>query len=277
MDEISINHRLVRQLIERKRKKLPQLEAILHELALRVYSRLEYIKLQPQRIIDCGSGAGYDAKILRQKFPQAQVVQLDCALGLLRQQQLGQSLWQRIYRRSPALICADAACLPLANATFDLCYANLLLPYLSDIQVFIKEMRRVLTLGGAFCISGLGVDSFKELRALGLSSYRFVDMHDVGDMLVAAGFTNPVVDTEYITLEYADLATLLAEVKLVGCGSANDAKLIKHLSKAKWQEIHALRHMPSKLTLEIFVAHGWKDQLHLDLPAGQQPLVFKPR
>jgi malonyl-CoA O-methyltransferase len=119
------------------------------------------------------------------------------------------------------------------------------------------------------------VDSFKELRALGLSSYRFPDMHDIGDMCIDAGFSNPVVDTEYITLDYEDLAMLLREVKLVAHGAANAPSLRQRLTKSEALKLRQLYNLPHKLTLEIFVAHGWKDQSRIDLPPGQSVINFK--
>lgn len=277
MDEIIINSTLVRKIINRQASHYAQLEVILAELARRVMSRLDYIKLAPELILDCGSGGGYDYALLCEKYPAAQIVQLDHALKLISQQRQRRSRFQKFFGKVRLLVCADAYQIPLASQSVNLCYANLLLPYLSDIPVFIQEMRRIMRLGGAFCIAGLGVDSFKELRQLGLSTYRFPDMHDIGDMLLAAGFSNPVVDTEYITLEYADLATLFADLKIVACGAANAAQFRRNLNR---DELFQLKHKllkPTKLTLEIFVAHGWKDNIKLDLAAGQSVINFKPR
>ena len=100
-------------------------------------------------------------------------------------------------------------------------------------------------------------------------------MHDIGDMCIDAGLSNPVVDTEYITLDYESLALLLHEVKLVACGAANAASLRQSLTKSQLKNIQQQYNLPHKLTLEVFVAHGWKDQSRIDLPAGQQAINFK--
>ena len=278
MDNLILNTALIRKLFNRKAASLAQVDFLFQDLAARVISRLDYIKLDPTIIVDCGAGGGFDRELLMQKFPAADLIELDLALETLKLRQLApQSVLSKFFKKPAAqnLLCADANQLPLANLSIDFVYANLLLPYISDIPAFIREIRRVLKLGGAFCISGLGVDSFKELRALGLSSYRFPDMHDIGDMCIDAGLSNPVVDTEYITLDYENLALLLHEVKLVACGAANAASLRQPLTKSQLKNLQQQYNLPHKLTLEVFVAHGWKDQSRIDLPAGQQVINFK--
>lgn len=278
MDNIILNTALIRNLSNRHAANLGQLDWIFQDLAARVMSRLDYIKLNPTRIVDCGSGRGLDRDLLVKKFPDSQLIELDLALETLKlRQSPTQGMLSKLFKKStvPTLLCADANHLPLATASIDFAYANLLLPYISDIPAFIRELRRVLSIGGAFCVSGLGVDSFKELRALGLSSYRFPDMHDIGDMCIDAGFSNPVVDTEYITLDYEDLAMLLREVKLVAHGAANAPSLRQRLTKSEALKLRQLYNLPHKLTLEIFVAHGWKDQSRIDLPPGQSVINFK--
>lgn len=276
MEDIYYNYQLIRHLLNRKAGQITTLDFILSELATRVMSRLDYIKLQPEVIVDCGSGLGYDYQLLKQKFTTAKIYELDASLNILQLQQNKGSWLGNLFSKSNSrhLINANAYELPLKHQCVDLLYANQLLPYLSDLVKFFKEVRRVLRIGGSFCVAGLGVDSFKELRELGLSTYRFPDMHDVGDMLIEVGFSNPVVDTEYITLEYDSLATLLNDIKLIGCGAANSHLLRSPITRQQWHLIQDKLEKPIKLTLEIFVAHGWKDQQKIDLPDGYSPIAF---
>ena len=69
--------------------------------------------------------------------------------------------------------------------------------------------------GGLITFTLLGPDTLKEWRealqqvippqvgAGDTALRRFPDMHDIGDMLVAAGFGDPVMDREDIVLTYA--------------------------------------------------------------------------
>lgn len=271
-----INSHIVRQILNRNAHKLNALDFILADLAKRLMSRLDYIKIKPQTILECGSGLGFDRELLVNKYPKAAIIGLDIALSLLHQQQRKRNIFLEFLGKKSGknLVCADVQNMPIANLAVDFVYANLLLPYLPDISIFICELRRVLNLGGSFCISGLGVDSFKELREIGLSAYVFPDMHDIGDLLIAAGFSNPVVDTEYITIEYDNLATLISDIRLIGCGAAIENRSQHIFSKESWRNLKQKFALPTSLTIEMYVAHGWKDQAKIDLPEGYSPVKF---
>lgn len=277
MSDFIYNYPLMRYLLNKNSSKLFNLEFIWKELADRVISRLDYIKIQPNAILDCGSGLGYDYKLLREKYPDVVIYELDSCVQILKSQYISQSWINKILSRNKnrLLINGEVYHLPLKNQSVDFVYANQLLPYLSDLLSYFKEMRRVLRIGGGFLFSGLGVDSFKEIRELGLSTFRFPDMHDIGDMLIEVGFSNPVVDTEYITLEYDSLTMLLNDIKIIGHGAANSSELISKINREDYKQLQARLDKPIKLTLEIFVAHGWKDRNKIDLPDGHSVINFK--
>jgi malonyl-CoA O-methyltransferase len=102
-------------------------------------------------------------------------------------------------------------------------------------------------------------------------------MHDIGDMLLRAGFTNPVVDTEYLTIEYASYRELITDCKLAGCGKAINGLASFSARRQAYAKLQQWSAQPVKLTLEIFVAHGWKDKPHLELAPGQSVITFNPR
>ena len=286
-----INFQIIRQVLNRKAVNLQSLDFIFRELATRVISRLDYIKIKPNIILECGSGLGFDRELLSKRFQDASIIEMDVAIEILKQHNSKTHSLVNLFRRTAKrnLICGDAQSLPIATSSVDFAYSNLLLPYLADVSQYIREMERILKVGGAFCIAGFGVDTFKEIREMGFATYTFPDMHDIGDMLLARGFSNPVVDTEYITLQYDDLKTLLADIRLIGCGAAINTNDRKIVAKSR---IHALGEKfspadlgqftvspiePLKLTLEMFVAHGWKDKVTLDLPKGQSVINFMPK
>ncbi|MDD3267576.1 MAG: methyltransferase domain-containing protein [Burkholderiales bacterium] len=278
MDNFSYNYTQIRKTLNTNAKKYHLLEFILAELAKRMIERLDYIKLMPKIVLDCGSGLSFDSKLLKDIYPKSHLIVLDSSIELLKLTAYDNkpSVIDKLFKKAGKTfaINADAYSLPIKNQSVDFVYSNQLLPYLSDLVSFFKEVRRVTTIGGAFFVSGLGVDSFKELRELGLSTFRFPDMHDIGDMLIEVGFTNPVVDTEHITLEYDKLSTLLEDIRIISCGSSNDKSLYKYLGKDVYMMIKSKLNQPIKLTLEIFVAHGWKDKNIFDLPEGHQVITF---
>ena len=86
----------------------------------------------------------------------------------------------------------------------------------------IARWHALLDTGGFLMFSCLGPDTLRELRQLysrmdwPAPSHEFTDMHDWGDMLVRAGFADPVMDMERITLTYDTPAALLHELRGLG-------------------------------------------------------------
>ncbi|MDR0275908.1 MAG: class I SAM-dependent methyltransferase [Burkholderiaceae bacterium] len=103
-----------------------------------------------------------------------------------------------------------------------LVWANMLLHQISEPAALLEQWRRALAAGGFLMFSCLGPDTLRELRALyrrhgwGEAAQHFTDMHDLGDMLLAAGFAEPVMDMERITLTFATHERLLAELRELG-------------------------------------------------------------
>jgi malonyl-CoA O-methyltransferase len=125
---------------------------------------------------------------------------------------------------------ADAQRLPFADASVDVAFSNLLLPW-CDADALFAELRRVLAPRGLLTLTGLGPDTLKELRAAWAAADthirvgEFIDMHDLGDGLVRAGFAAPVLDVERYTLRYADVGGLTADLKGMGARNAAAGRL----------------------------------------------------
>jgi malonyl-CoA O-methyltransferase len=179
-------------------------------------ARLDLTALDPRLVLDAGAGTGLGSRALKRRYPKSRVLALDSAPGMLRAAARRGSWFRPVAR-----VCADAARLPLAEASVDLIFSSFMLPWCGVDQVF-AEFRRVLAPRGFFTFATLGPDTLGELRnawAAVDSSPRvhaFLDMHDLGDALVRAGFAEPVLDVERYTLEYTDVARLAADLKAVG-------------------------------------------------------------
>ncbi len=182
--------------------------------------RLEFASLEPRLIVDAGCGTAHTARALKRRYRQARVVALDASAGMLRVAR-AQSSWRHPLER----VCADAARLPLADASVDLIVSNLMLHWCEPDSVF-AEFRRVLAPHGLLHFSSLGPDTLHELRAVwaGIDSavhvHRFIDMHDLGDALVRSGFAAPVLDVERYTLVYTDFAALTRDLRAAGARNA---------------------------------------------------------
>ena len=213
-------------------------------------ARLDFIKLQPSTIIDIGCGTGYGTTRLKERYPDATVFAVDNAESMLRyqqqrirQQQL--TVEEQIERRNRAkLICAKAEMLPFKTHSVDLIFANLLLPWCAHSwQSLFAEWQRILRPEGLLVFSSLGPDTLRPLQALTLIHRR--DMHDMGDDLVHAQFSDPVIDTDYATLTYRNQEKWKYELQMNGI-VAPDTRLEENSSADIFSA-----------TYEIIYGHTW--------------------
>ena len=245
-------------------EKASRLEA---EIGARMRERLDYVKLVPRRLLDAGSGPGRDARALAKRYPQAQVIALDFSHRMLRQ---ARGVLAKIFSRNDKrFLCGDFAQLPIATASVDLVWSNMALHWAADPIPVLREFHRVLAVDGLLMFSTLGPDTLVELaQAAGNERvHAFADMHDVGDMLVAAGFAEPVMDMERVTMLYADGAALLSDLRASGQTSALAARagearrgLGGRGFLATLQARLAAQRRDGKLpvSFEVVYGHAWK-------------------
>ena len=212
--------------------------------------RLDYLKLAPRRILDAASGP--PRRALGKRYPGAQVIALDFSLGMLRR---GEGFF---FQKRPDRLCADLERLPLVPEAIDFAWCNMALHWLSDPLPALREFARVLVPEGLLMFSTLGPDTLKELRAAAGASrvHAFTDMHDLGDMLVAAGFTAPVMDMEMLDIAYRDPASLLADLRASGQTSARTDRP-RGLAGRRFSEALRAKLAP-KATFEVVYGHAWK-------------------
>lgn len=228
------------------------------EVGRRLAERLDYVKLSPGRLADIGCATGDGIRELRRRYPKALPLAVDLALPMLRQVQARRSLPERLSGRGPRLLNADVRALPLAESSLDLIWSNLMLHWLDDPLPALKELHRTLAVDGLLCFALLGPDTLKTLRDAGASALRsFRDMHDWGDMLVAAGFADPVLDRETITLTYESPRGLLRDQRHLGVRDG----LLGRLPWRRWRQV--FRAWPSvegrlAADFEIVYGHAWK-------------------
>jgi malonyl-CoA O-methyltransferase len=118
--------------------------------------------------------------------------------------------------------CADFGRLPLAASSMDMLWSNLALHWHPQPHRVMREWARVLRADGLLMFSAFGPDTFAELRmayakaGLGPAVLPFVDLHDYGDMMIEAGFADPVMDMEKLNITYSSSDELLADVRAFG-------------------------------------------------------------
>lgn len=249
-----------------------------HEVARRMLERLEYINLEPGIVIDAGCGTGHALKGLVGRFPDARLLAVDSALTMLARARYAAGAsavpaWMRRWLSSGPVqpVAADFDRLPLPDSSVGCIWSNLALHWAADPPATFAEWHRVLVTEGLVLFSMLGPDTLKELRtawaqAGGAHVHAFIDMHDVGDMLVHAGFADPVMDMETITLTYRDLDGLFADLRATGSTNAHVARSRGLAGKNAWRTMRAayegMRRDSTLLpaTFEIIYGHAWKPQ-----------------
>jgi malonyl-CoA O-methyltransferase len=251
-----IDRRAARRRFERAASTYAEASRLEGEIAARMLERLDYIKVAPRRVLDAGSGP--PRRALAKRYPQAAIVALDFSLPMLPREKP----WARLFSSRLLPVCADLERLPLADASVELVWSNMALHWLGEPLAAFKEFRRVLAPNGVLMFSTLGPDSLKELRhAAGAARvHGFVDMHDIGDMLLAAGLAAPVMDMELVTLAYPDADTLLRDLRASGQTSARADRTRgltgKDFAKRLRRELGAR----PQATFEVVYGHAWKAQ-----------------
>jgi len=282
--------RLVRRIFDRRAATFGEVAFLPREISQRMRERLDYIKVSPASMLDAGCGVGDDLPRLRERFPETPLVGVDLSHAMLARalpQAAGDPGWRRLLPaalqrslgvRGPRLAQADFAALPFADGAFDFIWSNLALHWHSQPDSVLPEWQRVLEPNGLLMFSTLGPDTLRELRAAyaeveaahGLSGaphvIDFVDMHDLGDMLVESGFEIPVMDQETLTITYTSPESLLADVRRWGAyphrraHAATQPAHARRIHAALRKALEARRRADGTiaLTFEVIYGHAWK-------------------
>lgn len=220
LDKIS-----AKKIFNRAAKSYDNAAILQEEVQNRLFQRLRYIRHRPATIVDVGCGTGTGIRGLQKQYPRARVYAADIAYEMLLQ---ATSNYRLLTKKR--LVNADMEQLPFAAQSFDLVFSSLALPWCNDLPATLAEFARVSKPGALLLFASFGPATLQELalswRALDNYAHvhRFIDMHDVGDAMQAAGFAQPVVDAEIIRLEYRDFATLLGDLKKAGATNVGAAR-----------------------------------------------------
>ena len=272
MNEYEIDKRALRSAFNRAAPHYDAAAVLQREVCQRMLERLHYVKLRPARVLDAGSGTGWGTRQLARRYPAAFIIALDIAQGMLQVARERSGGWRKLFSgNQPNLVCADVEALPLPAQSMELIWSNLTVQWCNDLPQTFVELNRVLKVDGLLMFSTFGPDTLKELRGafLGVDGHnhinRFADMHDIGDMLVAGGFAEPVMDMETITLTYADVKAMMQDLRTIGAHNVTAGRAPGMMGKAAWgkvlQNYERLRRdgrLPA--TFEIIYGHAWKPQ-----------------
>jgi malonyl-CoA O-methyltransferase len=225
--------------------------------------RVDFFRFEPQVVIDLGAGTGRISGELKRRYKRASVVAVDIAPGMLREARRHFGLFRRFER-----VCADVRQLPFNDGSVDLAVSNLMLQWCDEPDAALAEIRRVLKPDGFFSFTTFGPDTLKELRAAWatVDTYShvntFIDMHDIGDALGRAGFTEPVLDVERITLTYSDVLALMRDLKTIGAHNVTAGRPRGLVGRARLRAMEAA-YEPARVegripaTYEVIYGAAW--------------------
>lgn len=187
-------------------KEYSEVAVVANDARVEMLSRLQWMVLQPKVILDVGCGAGEGSVTLQQCYPDARVFALDLSAEMLAH--------AKVTNDNLNCVHASAYRLPFANQSVDLLFANFLMPWCGDMNQLLREWHRVLRPEGLLLFTAFGPDTLKEWRHVFAKEDTpiVIDMHDLGDALVQAGFAEPVVDVDSYTLSYRDQTRCLDEL-----------------------------------------------------------------
>ncbi len=188
------------------------------EICNRAVERLQMLKLEPETILDIGSGTGKSTRGLQKQYPSAHVISSDVALPMLEQLKQRQPPLQQ----AASTLCCDAEKISIKDESLDLVFSTSTFQWCEELQQVFAECWRILKPNGVLVFTTFGPDTLKELRQSWalvdqqIHVHSFMDMHHVGDLLLASLYSDPVVDMEVITIEYQDSRQLLRDLKATG-------------------------------------------------------------
>jgi malonyl-CoA O-methyltransferase len=225
--------------------------------------RLDAFRFEPRTVLDLGSGTGRVTRELKRRYPRALVIALDLAPGMLREARRHQGLWRRFAR-----VCGDALRLPLKDGSIDVLFSSLMLQWCDPLDAALAEVRRVLRAGGFFAFSTFGTDTLQELRGAWAQAdgynhvNHFPDMHEVGDALVRAGLTEPVLDVDRIEVGYPDALGLMRDLKAIGAHNVTAGRpraLAGRSRLARMQQAYERYRRDGRLpaTYEVIYGASW--------------------
>ncbi|MBI1395463.1 MAG: methyltransferase domain-containing protein [Betaproteobacteria bacterium] len=270
--EYALDARALRRNRDRAAERFAASAVLADEVARRMSERLDLLRPPEGHVLDLGCNVGAWTRRLKARYAERQVFALEPSLRMARRaaaEAAGRGRFLAALRRpATRTICSDIDALPFRPGSFAMIWSNLATHWFADPVRAWRQTGRVLRPGGLMMFSTFGPDTLRELRHAWRETGRpdavmpFPDMHDVGDALVHAGFADPVMDMEVITLAYDDPVRLVADLRDQGAVNAARMRPRGLLGPRRWAKfLGALRargdsgRVPA--SFEVVYGHAW--------------------
>ncbi len=237
--------------------------SVVHDEARkRLLDRLQFARLAPETIVDLGCADGRGALALTARYPESRVLAVDASRAMC------ESAARTLAEQANATVLGgDAGRLPLAGNAAQLLLANLVLPWCLPDAVF-AEAARVLDAGGLLLFATLGPDSLEQVRRAWaavdnrIHVHGFFDMHDLGDLALAAGLQEPVLDVDRLELSYRDVGSLVSDLRACGAVNVAAGRRKTLTGPGRWQRFERAllanrRDGRFTVTIELILGQAW--------------------
>lgn len=280
---------LVRRQFQRASESFDAHAVVFETVGERLRDRLDLLAIKPSRVLELGCRSGYQLAVLQERYPEALIVGADPAPGLpaaagdawpgwLRRPWVSARSTLQRSALAPVRIACDPHELPFASESFDLVVSNLLLPWCHSPHLVFEEVARILTAGGAFLFTSAGPDTLIEYRAAWaaidshLHGFGLLDMHDLGDAMMGAGFAAPVLDRDNLQVDYPDIEALQNELRQLGAANIAQGRRYGLMAPSVRQSLNTVIADDGRfaVTLELVQGHGWKGELRAGRQIGDE-------
>lgn len=180
------------------------------EIGARLIEHVNHLELSPKRILGIGCGTGNNAFEVTAVFPGAQIIGIDYSLPMLHKATRNHHVHH--------FINAQGTQLPIASESIDMVFINMTMLWIEDLDTLFKEVKRILIPGGIFLFATLGPGSLFELKESWQAVddlahvHEFVEMQELGDLLMRHQFENVVMDLDQIVFHYGELSQLAQDL-----------------------------------------------------------------
>ena len=198
------------------------------EVGRRMSERLGIVRQMPTQVLDWWGELGASAPLLARAYPAARIVRVSrpCAPSGLADAETAPRVapaWRRWLARTGA----PARPGPVEQAAVaagqaGLVWCNMGLHWATAVPALMRAWQQALAVDGFLMFSTLGPGTLQALGAMyarqgwGTAYPPWIDMHDLGDMLVEAGFADPVMDQETLALTWSTPQAALADLRALG-------------------------------------------------------------
>jgi malonyl-CoA O-methyltransferase len=271
---LTIDQHWVRRRFDAAARSYANAAVVQREIGNRLLERFDLMKIAPQVILDVGCGPATHTSALRTRFTDATVIAIDQSEAMVDiAAPVARGLLAKLTRKSrEAGVVAAMQSLPFKRDCADVLWSNFALQWANDVPALFAEWNRTLKTDGVLMFTAPGPDTLRELQravanalpSRNASPHHYTDLHDIGDMLVHAGFADPVMDMEVITLEYKTTDALWTDMRAQAAMSAVASREKGLLTPRAWQRLNealeAQRGENSmiRVSVEVVYGHAWK-------------------